>query len=235
MKILIRKVRWILVPLLCLAVAGGAGAYWFLLRDTSASKLALHADASVPAASSTDLSGEWTVVAGVGEEATTAGYRVQEKVAGGLVKTTATGRTSDVTGLVTVVGRRVTAAHFTVNMTTLKSDKSLRDSVLKSSGIQTNKYPSAAFTLTDPVTLPSMGTGEIYAVEARGTLTLHGVSNQVTVTVHCKPTKTGFVVLADMPIKMADYAIKAPSVAGIVSVDDHGSFELLASLAKRVP
>jgi polyisoprenoid-binding protein YceI len=233
MKILIRKFRWILVPLLCLAVAGGAGAYWFLLRDTSASKLALHA--SVSAASSTDLSGAWTVVAGVGEEATTAGYRVQEKVAGGLVKTTATGRTSDVTASVTVVGQRVTAAHFTVNMTTLKSDKGLRDSVLKSSGIQTDKYPSAAFTLTDPVTLPSIGTGEIYAVEARGTLKLHGVSNRVTVTIHYKPTKTGFVVLADMPIKMADYAIRAPSVAGIVSVDDHGSFELLASLAKRVP
>src|SRR5882724_1024318 len=148
MKILIRKVRWILVPILCLAVAGGAGAYWFLLRDTSASKLTLHADASVPAASSTDLSGEWTAVAGVGEEATTAGYRVQEKVAGGLAKTTATGRTSDVSGSVTVVGRQVTAAHFTVNMTTLKSDKSLRDSVLKISGIQTKKYPSATFTLT---------------------------------------------------------------------------------------
>jgi hypothetical protein len=63
---------------------------------------------------------------------------------------------------------------------------------------------------------------------------LHGVSKQVTVTIHYKPTKTGFVVLADMPIKMADYAIKAPNVAGIVSVDDHGSFELLASLTKRV-
>ena len=235
MKILIRKLRWILVSLLCLAVAGGAGAYWFLLRDTSASQLALHADAAVSAASSTDLSGEWTAVAGVGEEATTAGYRVQEKVVGGLVKTTATGRTSDVTGSVTVVGRQVTAAHFTVNMTTLKSDKSPRDSVLKSSGIQTNEYPSAAFTLTDPVTLPSIGTGEIYALEARGTLELHGVSKQVTVTLHYKATKTGFVVLADMPIKMADYAIKAPSMAGIVSVDDHGSFELLASLAKRVP
>jgi polyisoprenoid-binding protein YceI len=234
MNILIRKIRWILVPLLFLSVAGGAGAYWFLLRDTSAAKLALHADASVPAASNTDLSGEWTVVAGVGGEATTAGYRVQEKVAGGLVKTTATGRTGDVTGSVTVVGQRVTAAHFTVNMTTLKSDKSLRDSVLKSSGIQTDKYPSATFTLTDPVTLPSIGTGEIYSVEARGTLELHGVSNHVTVTIHYKPTKAGFVVLADMPIKMADYAIKAPSMAGIVSVDDHGSFELLASLAKRV-
>ena len=64
---------------------------------------------------------------------------------------------------------------------------------------------------------------------------MHGVSDQVTVTLRYKPSKAGFVVLADMPIKMADCAIKAPSMAGIVSVDDHGSFELLASLAKRVP
>ena len=203
MNILIRKVRWILVPILCLVVTGGAGAYWFLLRDTSASKLALRADASVPGVSGTDLSGEWTVVPGVGEEATTAGYRVQEKVAGGVVKTTATGRTTDVTGSVTVVGQRVTAAYFTVNMTALKSDKSLRDSVLETLGIQTKKYPSAAFTLTNPVTLPAIATGEISTVEARGTLELHGVSNPVTVTLHYKPTQTGFVVLADMPIKMA--------------------------------
>ncbi len=36
-----------------------------------------------------------------------------------------------------------------------------------------------------------------------------------------------------MPIVMADYSIKAPNVAGIVSVDNHGSFELLANLAKQ--
>jgi hypothetical protein len=35
-----------------------------------------------------------------------------------------------------------------------------------------------------------------------------------------------------MPIVMGDYAIKAPSIAGVVSVQSHGSFELRVNLAK---
>ena len=153
--------------------------------------------------------GNGEVVPGPADQATTAGYRVEEKVAGGLVSDTATGRTGDVTGSVTVVGSRVTAAHFTVNMTTLKSDKSLRDTVLKTNAIQTAKYPTAAFTLTDPIALPDITPGKIYRVDAHGTLLLHGVSKSVTVALHYQQTNTGFVLLADMPIVMADYAITA--------------------------
>jgi polyisoprenoid-binding protein YceI len=235
MKVLIKKLRWPLAATLCLLIAGGAGAYWFVLRDTSASKLELRADASVPAAASADLDGDWMVVAGTGAEATTAGYRVQERIAGGLVKTTATGRTNDVTGSVTVADRRVTAARVTVNMTTLKSDKSARDSVLTTMGIETNTHPTAAFSLTKPIALPDITPGKLYTVKAHGTLALHGASNPVAVTLRYKQTAAGFVMLANVPIEMADYSIKAPSVAGVVAVDDHGSFELLASLEKRAP
>jgi len=227
------KIRWILIPLLCLVVAGGAGVYWFMLRDNSAPPLALRTDATLSAAaSSASLNGTWSVVAGTGAQATTAGYRVKERVFG-VGADTATGRTHDVTGSVTVVGTRVTAAHFTVNMTALKSNKSLRDSVLKTEAIETNKYPTAGFTLTRPIALSAVTPGKIYTVETRGTLQLHGVSQPVSVTLHYEQTKTGFELLADVPIMMADYSIKAPSVAGIVSVENHGSIELLANLAKR--
>ena len=227
-----KKILWILVPLLGLVLLAGGAFYW-MLSGSSAAPLALEARTSVaPATSSADLSGQWKVVPGPADQATTAGYRVVEKVAGGLASDTATGRTSAVTGSVTVAGKKVTAANFTVNMTTLKSDKSLRDSVLKTVGIQTSKYPTAAFTLTDPITLPDVTAGKIYQVNARGTLLLHGVSKSVSVTLHCQETATGIVVLADMPISMADYGIQAPSIAGVVSVDHHGSFELLVNLAK---
>jgi polyisoprenoid-binding protein YceI len=227
------KIRWIFITLLCLVVAGGAGVYWFMLRDSSAPPLSLRTDAALSAgASDADLSGTWTVVPGTGEQATTAGYRVKERVFG-VGADTATGRTHDVTGSVTVVGTRVTAATFTVNMTTLKSNKSLRDSVLKTEAIETNKYPTAGFTLTKPVALSTVTPGKIYTVEAHGTLQLHGVSKPVSVTLRYEETKKGFELLADMPILMADYSIKAPSVAGIVSVENHGSLEFLANLAKR--
>jgi polyisoprenoid-binding protein YceI len=233
MKTFCRKhLRWIVVAFLGVIVLG-AGAFYWMLSGTSAAPLALQARASLPqAASAKDLSGQWKVVAGPADQATTAGYRVKEKVAGGIATDTATGRTGAVTGSVTVVGTRVTAASFTVNMTTLKSDKSLRDSVLKTVGIQTSKYPTAGFILTSPITLPAMTGGKIYQLDGRGTLRLHGVSKPVSIALKCAETATGFVVLADMPIAMADYGIKAPSIGGVVSVDHHGSFELRANLAK---
>jgi polyisoprenoid-binding protein YceI len=227
-----KKIRWILIPLLGVIVVGTVGLTW-MLSGSSAAPLSLRASAaSSVAASRTNLSGRWTVVAGPTDEATTAGYRVEEQVAGGLASDTATGRTGDVTGSVTVVGSQVTAANFSVNMTTLKSDKSLRDTVLKTNAIQTEKYPTATFTLTEPFTLANVIPGKIYTAKVRGMLRLHGVSRSVSVALHYQQTGAGFVVLADMPITMADYAIKAPSVAGVVSVQDHGSFELLANLAK---
>jgi polyisoprenoid-binding protein YceI len=218
-----KRLLWIIVPVLALIIVGGAGVSW-MLSGSSAAPLALKAvGSSTSVASAGDLSGQWEVIPG---------YRVEEKVAGGLVSDTATGRTGDVTGSVTVVGSRVTAAHFTVNMSTLKSDKSLRDTVLKTNAIQTTQYPTAAFTLTDPIDLPDISPGKVFRVDAHGTLLLHGVSKPVTVSLNYQQTNTGFVLLADMPIVMADYAITPPSIAGVVSVEDHGSFELLVNLAK---
>jgi polyisoprenoid-binding protein YceI len=233
MKTFLRKnLRWIAIAFAGVVVLAGAAFYW-MLSGTSAAPLALQARASVTqTASATELNGQWRVVPGPADQATTAGYRVKEKVAGGIATDTATGRTGDVTGSVTVVANHVTAASFTVNMTTLKSDKSLRDSVLKTVGIQTSKYPTAGFTLTNPITLPTMSPGKIYQLTARGTLRLHGVSKSVSLSLQCEQTSTGFVVLADMPITMSDYGIKAPSIGGVVSVDHHGSFELLVNLTK---
>ncbi len=111
MKTLV-KIRWILIPLLSLIVVGGAGMYWFMLRNNAAAPLTLRTEPALSrTAVNTDLSGQWTVVAGTGAEATTAGYRVNEQVFG-VGTDTATGRTHDVVGSVTVLGQRVTSAWF---------------------------------------------------------------------------------------------------------------------------
>jgi polyisoprenoid-binding protein YceI len=234
-KSLRNKIRWALIPILCMVVAGVAGTYWFMLRDSAAAPLALRTQTSLsPALSDTAINGQWTVVAGPEDQATTAGYRVKERVFG-VGADTATGRTHDVTGSVTVDRQRVTAARFTVDMSTLKSNKSLRDSVLKTAAIETERYPTATFTLTDPIDLGDIMPGTVYKVDAHGRLQLHGVSNSVSVTLRYERITTGIVVLADVPIVMADYDIKAPSVAGAVSVDNHGSMELLVNLIQRPP
>src|SRR5271155_6058991 len=75
-----KKLLWIIVPLLTLIVVGGAGVSW-MLSGSSAAPLALKAaGSSTSVGSAGDLSGQWEVVPGPANEATTAGYRVEEKV-----------------------------------------------------------------------------------------------------------------------------------------------------------
>lgn len=230
-----RGIRRILLAALVLVVVAGAAFWYFVLRDTSSKKLTLKDDA--PSATSqpkapTSLPGTWKVVAGSGEEATVAGYRVQEKFAAGVAKVTATGRTPGVTGSVTVVGKNVTAAQFTVDMTKLSSDKPQRDNQIRNRGVETNKFPKATFTLTAPIPLPSITVGKKFTLTAAGNLTLHGVTKKVSLPLNAKESGSAFIVQGSLPIVMADYAIKAPSIGGFVSVDDNGSFEFLANLAK---
>ena len=119
-----------------------------------AGKLTLKSDTKAVASQPNppgSLAGSWKAVAGTGDEATVAGYRVQEKFAAGVAKATAAGRTNDVTGSATVTGTTVTAADFDVNMTTLHSDKSQRDERDPQSGAQsTSSHRHLQAVNTDP-------------------------------------------------------------------------------------
>jgi hypothetical protein len=70
------------------------------------------------------------------------------------------GRTDKVSGSATLEesGDKVIvkAATFTADVTTLQSDQGRRDSVIKNRGLESNKFKSATFTLSDP---PSPGRG----------------------------------------------------------------------------
>jgi len=224
-----------LLALLVVVVVAGAALWYFVLRDTSSKKLTLKSDA--PSATSavqapTSLAGTWKVVAGSGDQATVAGYRVLEKFAAGVAKVTATGRTPGVTGTVTVVGKNVTAATFNVDMTKLSSDKAQRDNQIRNRGVETNKFPKSTFTLTAPVALPSITEGKVFKLTVPGNLTLHGVTKKVSLPLNAKESGSTFVVQGSLPIVMKDYAIDPPSIGGFVTVDDNGSLEFLANLTK---
>ena len=63
------------------------------------------------------------------------------------------------TGSVTIDGAgdvfTVTAADLTVDVTTLVSDSDRRDGQIKRRGLETDTYPTATFTLTQPVVIPA--------------------------------------------------------------------------------
>ena len=154
------------------------------------------------------------------------GYRVGENLVG-VGTTTAVGRTSAVTGEITVAGNKVTAAKITGDLTKLASDKAMRDNQLRNQAIETSKFPNAVFELSEAVTLPdAFARGDILTTTLKGKLTLHGVTKDVSVPVEGKMQDGLMVVVGSIDILFADYNIGKPQGASVLSIDDHGLMEL---------
>ncbi|GAA3231440.1 YceI family protein [Oerskovia jenensis] len=154
-----------------------------------------------------------------------AGYRVDEVLSGQDV--TVVGRTSDVRGEVTVEGGVLTAASIEVDMTTIETDDSGRDRQFLRI-LDTGEHPTATFVLTAPVDLSGLATGSA-TVQASGTLTIKGVSHEVTATLEARTTGGGAQVSGSIPVTFSDYGVAAPNL-GFVQVEDAGTVEMLLEL-----
>ncbi len=169
--------------------------------------------------SSGDVSGTWTVAPD-----SQVGYRVKETLAG--VDTEGAGRTSSITGTMTIDGTTVTATDLNVDMTTFTSDDSRRDSQFNGRIMQVSQFPTAKFKLTTPVDIGTIPTdGSSVQVQATGDLTIHGVTKPVTFDLTAKETNGRIGVVGSTVITFADYGIENPS-NGFATTGDTGTLEL---------
>ena len=219
--------RWLIggiVVLAALAVAGPFLYIHFFNGSTPAALTLSPSGSSAPAgssASSSAMAGSWTVGSG-----SVVGYRVNEVLLG--QNTTAVGRSTSVTGHLTIADSTATAASFSVTMDTIRSDKSQRDDRFNGPIMNVAKYPNGTFALTSPVDLaplPAAGTVKTYT--AHGKLTLHGTTRAVTVTLTAERTGSQIKVSGNIPVLFSDYNIQNPSFAGFVTTQDHGLLEFL--------
>jgi polyisoprenoid-binding protein YceI len=233
------KMGKIVVAVVAVVVVLGGGLWYFVLRDTSPPTANLDAidvptttgnptgtGGSTGAAGSPSASadGTWVVVQG---DDVFVGYRVEELFGGQTIKKTAAGRTPAVTGTVAIDGSTIESATFTADVTQLKSDDARRDGAIGTRGLQTETFPEATFTLTEPSTRASPPKeGEEVAVSATGDLTLHGVTKPVTLELTAKWTGSAITVAGTAPIAFADFGMEAINIANVVTTDDHGTLEL---------
>jgi polyisoprenoid-binding protein YceI len=133
------------------------------------------------AAAASALDGTWTIDHTVGNfdydagdfTGSWVGYRAVEELVG-IGGTEAVGRTPDIDGSITVAGTQITAADLTADLTTLRSDQSMRDGQLGRQGVETDQFPTATFVLTQPIELGAIpAEGTPITAEAVGDLTLH--------------------------------------------------------------
>lgn len=231
--------KWLgLVAVLVLVMAAtGAGAYFLVLKKDSPERLQLDtpvtpATPGTSPAKNTDFAGKWSVTSG-----SAAGYRVREKLARLPASSDAVGRTSDIKGGFTVEqqGDDLIASDMKVevNMATLKSDEDRRDNRMKTSGLETGKYPTATFTATEPVKISlsdaKFGRG---SAQVTGDLTLHGATKKVTIPLDIQVSGSNIEIAGAKLVVMADYGITPPDVAGIVTVEPSGTLEFKLVFAK---
>jgi polyisoprenoid-binding protein YceI len=221
-----RIVKWVVLGLVAVVAAGVAGWYFFLKTDPEP-RAAIKETPTVSAPSGTTVNadGTWTVEPGNTDNFV--GYRVTEKLFANVTDSTATGRTNNVTGTLTIAGTKVGDITVTADLRDLKSDNSFRDGRIHSEGLESDQFPEAKFVLTSPITLPAAPTvGQTVTVDATGDFTLHGVTKRVTISLEGRWDGEKVQVVGHLPIVFGDYNITAPTAPVVASVDDHGEMEL---------
>ena len=234
-----RLAIWLLggVAVLALLAVGGAWFYIHVIEGPAPAPLSLKSSsgatstatpgtATAGTGSAGTVAGSWRVAAG-----SIVGYRVDEVLAG--QNNVAVGRTSDISGSMTIRGSSVTAASFTVQMATIKSDQSQRDAQFNGRIMNTAAYPKGTLTLTGPIGLGSLPVdGVIRTYHATANLTLHGHTRPVTFTLQAERTGAGIAVSGSIPIVFADWGISNPSFAGFVTTQNHGLLEFLIKFSR---
>ncbi len=211
-----------------LGVLAFGGVYWFLLGGSAPRQLTIQPASTASPAASTSASpgtGTWTVGTG-----SVAGYRVREQLAGLPAPSDAVGRTSSITGSFTLAqstdGYTVAAATFTVDVSTLTSDRSMRDRRIHQMGLESDRYPTATFKLTSPIVLPAAATtGQTLHVSATGDLTIHGTTKSVTIPIDAQLNGSQIQVVGSLTFPFSEFNMVPPSIGGFVTVQDNATME----------
>ncbi|MEM7096571.1 MAG: YceI family protein [Actinomycetota bacterium] len=157
------------------------------------------------------------------------GFRINEELVGFGAKTVV-GRTPVVTGTMQIAGTQITSVDIVADMTEIITDDTGRTSALKSAagGLETNTFPEARFVLAEPIELGELPVeGAAVTADAVGDLTVHGVTNRVTVPLTAE-LQAGIIVvfgsLVDM--ELSDYDIPKPTSVVVLSVEEIATMEL---------
>jgi polyisoprenoid-binding protein YceI len=234
-----RRLLTIIAAISAALVIAAVAVWWFVLRSNAPPPVSL--DEAVAAVTSeapdepastvatteaateaTGVVGDWSTKA---DNGSFAGYRVEEELAR-IGFTTAAGRTKDVNAVLTIEDGAVTVVTVTVNMQTLQTDDDRRDRAIRSQALETNTFPTASFTLTEPVLLPETAAdGNPFAITAIGDLELHGVTRSVEIPLEAQLIDDVIAVIGTADILFEDYDISPPSAPILLGVDDHGEME----------
>ena len=234
--------RWYLAIPLAMVAAGAVFLWWFFGRSVP-EEASLDAAAAITTTapptetanegsrSSEATGGTWTINTAIGdfsfEEATStfAGFRVNEELSG-IGSAVAVGRTPDVTGTLQIQDGVVTTASIEVDLTTIVSNESRRDSRVQQA-LNTTQHPVATFVLGEPISIgDELREGDTFSIDATGQLTINGITSSVTFPLEGTFVDGSVLLAGGVDITFADFEVPVPSAPVVLSAEDHGILEV---------
>jgi polyisoprenoid-binding protein YceI len=141
-------------------------------------------------------------------------YVVQETLRG--LESTAVGTTSVIAGEIYLTPDGLSddgASKFQVDLSTLKSDESMRDNFIKQNTLQTNRYQFAEFTIEEVTGFPESYTENTQVeLTLSGTMKIHNVEKDVSWKVLARQAGDTLTATADTDISFTDFGMSPPNV-----------------------
>jgi polyisoprenoid-binding protein YceI len=217
----------VLVAATAAVVVLGGGGYALLASRDAPPTARLRPGAAAGAGDRPD--GEWVVASG-GDGFV--GYRVRERLGSISAPNDVVGRSPAVTGTVTIADGSITGARVDVDMTGLRTDIEPRDQRMREDGLETLRFPTASFRLSQPVPLGDASGGKVVELRLPGTLTLHGVTRPLVFPVQARWDGATIQVAGSTQIRRKDFDLEVPSLVGY-RIEDAGVVELELTLTRK--
>jgi polyisoprenoid-binding protein YceI len=222
----LRRVIIALVAAVGLVFVLAAAGWWFFIReDNELASEAPEVPADLEAGATPGAAGDATVFV-ILPDRSEAAYFADEKLASLPLPSTAKGSTKDISGTfylsedgLDLDPERESA--FTVDLTTIKSDRDMRDRRVQSDGLQTAQFPTATFTATSVTGYdPSIAPGQEQNLQLTGILDLHGVQKEVTWDVKARRAGNVITATATLNFPYSDFNIPVLNIGGFVTVEE---------------
>ncbi len=194
---------------------------------------------STPAAT-TDMPVEVSaggVTYGLVPERSEANYRITEQLANNDLPNDAVGKTSAMSGSITIRadGTIDTAtSQFTVDLSTLTSDRDMRDNYVRRNILDTTQYPEAVFvpTAITGLSMPFPESGSVN-FQVTGDLTIKDVTHPVTWDVTGEVANGEATGKATTSFTFETFNLPQPSVPIVLSLEDNIILEVMVTLTAK--
>jgi polyisoprenoid-binding protein YceI len=160
-------------------------------------------------------------------DASWVGYRIEELVPRLGEHFEVVGRTTTVSGRLTLDGSTVVDALVQANVRDLESDNDRRDRALQRRFLESLEYPDARFAIVEPIPLLGIPeAGEPTTVAVTGELTVRETTRVVRPLLRVRWDGDRIRTVGTVPIELADYGVRNPVLPGFRIVEESGVIEL---------